>query len=536
MLMDEVSGNTSKKPLTSSKLVLLLSFLTNIFILANYNGTYWDDYAWLNQDFDVIKQGWEMAHGSAWVYGGGIFVLASELGVFPFRLLFLIANISIVFFCYHILSQVRVLSEFDKVTICTLMSVTPYFEVGFFIIHMPYTISIALFYLAFFLFIKWQKKMTNQMKILVASLFFVSFLTNSIVFYYAFFLIYVLFKEYKKDKTAWMNLLTFSKHNFIFILLPIFFLIIRYYYFMPNGLYEGYNAVSIQSLFFSVPQLVPKLLYENLVILTLKFVEELLKFWWAIVPLSLVIAIRFPQNNNVISPSIHIALIACGSILFLMAAYPYLAAGHIPTLFGVNSRHQLLLPFSFSVVCYFAMSLILRCMNAVIKTFAISLVILTFFSLKIDAYVRYHIDWIYQQSVVENFRSNSLIRNGSTFSYTVNGSDTIVRPISYYAINALAKTAFDDVSRLIIYSPNKNHEPDLDRYEHVKKYKQYNAYSWEQEPLIIFSISASAQNSLGSSRFNKIKYIAMVRYLELSDEIAFKEVVKPLITLTFHET
>lgn len=530
---DGVVGLKKKKTSSSLRLALFLSLIGNILVLSNYNGTYWDDYGWLNQDFDVIKDGWEMAHGAAWVYGGGMFILASEFGIFPFRILFLIANVLVVLFCYRLLSEFKIFSKYDKVALCGFLSFVPYNEVGFFIITMPYVVSMSLFFGAFFLYVKWQQEITSSKRLIIVSIFFASFLTNSLVFFYSIFLIFLLLKNFDKSKKISDNAKNFVKHNYIFISLPALFLMARAVWFIPSGLYEGYNSFSATDLITAMPIALPELIDLNIFGLVANAVDELWRHWWIIIPLSLLIAVKIPQVPSKVKLSNHFIMILVGFTIFLIAAYPYLVAGHMPTLTGYNSRHQLLLPFGFSLMCYSLLSMIFYRASTRIKTIAISIVFLTFFSMKTDALIRYQLDWFYQQSIIENFRAEPKIENGSSFLYSTVGSKMIVRPIGFYPINALAKKAFGDDTRMIVFSFNISQQFDFEKFDFFKNYKQYNAHSWQKGAVTRFSIFDVSDVIIGDSRAQKIKYIFKMRFLEMFDSPKFNQEVKRLIALKF---
>lgn len=153
--------------------------------------------------------------------------------------------------------------------------------------------------------------------------------------------------------------------------------------------------------------------------------------------------------------------------------------------------------------------------------------------MKTDAYIRYQLDWFYQQSIVQNFRAEPEIKNGSTFLYSTVGSKMIVRPISFYSINALAKKAFGDDSRMIAYSFNISQPFDFEKFDNYKNYKQYNAHSWQKGAVKKFVISDASYLAIGDAKLQKIKYIFKLRFLEIFDTPTFNQEVKRLTVIKF---
>ena len=109
----------------------------------------------------------------------------------------------------------------------------------------------------------------------------------------------------------------------------------------------------------------------------------------------------------------------------------------------------------------------------------------------------------------------------------------IVRPISFYSINALAKKAFGDDSRMIAYSFNISQPFDFEKFDNYKNYKQYNAHSWQKGAVKKFVISDASYLAIGDAKLQKIKYIFKLRFLEIFDTPTFNQEVKRLTVIKF---
>jgi len=119
--------------------------------------------------------------------------------------------------------------------------------------------------------------------------------------------------------------------------------------------------------------------------------------------------------------------------------------GKVPSLNGSGgwaSRHQLLLPLSFSFILYYSFNIISDALN--LKQIARNIVLISFAALfvlfQVKEGVAYNVDYLYQQSIMENFKHSKVINENSTFIVKNNLRDRLAkyRRLRLYELNGLS--------------------------------------------------------------------------------------------------
>ena len=157
--------------------LFIVYFICNLFVLLNYDGVYWDDYRLINTDYESIKSMFEQATGGlnlAAPFHGTLLKL--ENSVFYYRAIgFSFFFVSVVY-VFLILQQLN--KNIDQNFIITLIySIIPLNSAKVALINTPAIVFMALFYMAFFVFLKCIK---TQFDIRYRSLLYLLFLLSFI--------------------------------------------------------------------------------------------------------------------------------------------------------------------------------------------------------------------------------------------------------------------------------------------------------------------------------------------------------------------
>lgn len=167
-------------------------FIVNIPFLLNYNGIYWDDWVIVDQDLETLNAMFTQAVG----YAGYIisylhYFMINYLGVFSYRVLTFLLLFFSGWFVYKILSDLSIFSSKDRFFLTIFFLVAPLYNAKVALINFPYTLFSFIFFLAFYLLSNTYENLVIRKRIFILSLFFISFLVNSILVFYAIVLIYI---------------------------------------------------------------------------------------------------------------------------------------------------------------------------------------------------------------------------------------------------------------------------------------------------------------------------------------------------------
>jgi len=502
-------------------IIFFTYLLANIFLLLNTNGIYWDDWTLINSSHEAINSQFSQATG---VFIGTIItslhegLLSVGNGIFIYRILTFALYFLVIVFVFSLLKQVKELSRRDRFWIVLLFAVAPLNSAKIALIDFPFGLFLSIFFLAFYVLSIYLKKKNQFLRFLILILFFISFVINSLLVYYALPLLYIFYIKYKDTSDTFLNKIKFFiMENIDFIVLPILFFVVKLNYFKATGLYASYNSLGFASIL-KAPVGILVSFYTSLVDPISQSFSLFYYFW--IVPLFFIIFYKSKEaieeseieNNNYM-------FLYLGIILYVLAVFPYAAVGKIPGLNGFDSRHQLLIPLGFTFIVYFIVKIISSKLQLKYYTREVILnfIIVAFVSQSIYSNYKYKLDWFYQVAMEEQMKESTLIRDHSTFSMDVklHGMLANNRNISFYEHNGRLKKVFGEDSRLML---DKNKK--LDSVVKYKKYKQYNFSSWRYEtPIDLRVIKVAQPYSV---------YLKLLFY-EFYDEEKFRLLAKNLI-------
>lgn len=505
-----------------------LYFIANIFLLLNYEGIYWDDWTLYNNSFEAIHLQFSEAVGSSGILISSLhYYLTNDIGVFSYRILtFLLLFMSGVL-VFKILASLQILSKRDIFFIVLFFLVAPVFSARIALINFPYTLFSTIFFLAFYLLSINLKKNNWLLRIITLSLFFLSFLVNSLLVFYAVPLLYLFYRTYLSSSNLKENILNFLKTKIDFLILPIVFFIVKSIYFVPTALYVGYNNFGIGNLFKASFYLIGS--YYGSFIEPIDVSFSLFGTFESIVFFLILYAVynKWTPNQNIeIKSNQEIKYwLLIGLVIFFFAVYPYCVVGKVPNLYNWDSRHQLLVPLGFAFILYFSILYISQIFqySETFKKALLSMFIFIFISANLHEGFKFNMDWFYSVSIQQNIKNIDEIKNNTTFITYIIGEEYLAdkRTISFYEYNGMFKKTFGDDTRFVV-----NNIDEIDLYRKYSSYPQYNFLTWTSSKPIYFSITA---NKIGKMDKVKLFYFYIFNYkkfLELSKKITTINVLK----------
>ncbi|WP_181403332.1 MULTISPECIES: hypothetical protein [Aliarcobacter] len=511
----------------SELLILFFIYLiSNIFLLLNFNAIYWDDWVWFYQDdisfvyeaFDQLKLG----------YKGDFFLFLMNIdfyGGYPFRVFVFISSFISGLCLYYIISKVDYFDKHSRFFIVLFFLVAPLYSSKMIPSIAQFYLPVMFYFIGFATLVKFVHSKNVLYRIFALILFTLSFSTNSVlVFYFIIFifLYYFHFNSFNGILEFIKNMLLISKKYIDFLLIPFLYYIYKSIYMVPFGLYDGYNSVSLLKMIDPIKYLSA---IEN------SFFEPIfisIKLIYPIVPVIIFVIFiinRIRKNKIEQKNQKYLILFILGVIIFVLGSMPYIAVDKMPTMHNMNSRFQILLSLGFSIMLYYIIMLIFA--NKV-KIYILSILCLSFVLFHIKDQLLWNIDWQYQQSIQENFKTFEIVKNNSTFVVINNLGNKLYneRRQSFYELNGISKKAFGDDKRFFVNNIN-----EINSYKKYREYKHYNFSSWiDSQPITIYFVDALEKN-VGYSRKNKLKFFIKLKYLELFNKEKYRQEVSKLVEI-----
>jgi len=508
-------------------LLLVIYIIANIPVLLNTDGIYWDDWTLYNHSLSTIESMFRAAAGPIGTIAAYIhYALLNYGNVYTYRILTLSLYFLSSLFLYEIFTELSPFSRKERFWLTLLFLIAPLFNSKFILINFPYTLFNTLFFFGCYLTTKWNFQLSVIKRFLIESIFFLSFIVNSHLVFYAIVLLYLFYQVYQSGGTLKENVKSYCYRYLDFILLPIIFFILKVIYFRPSGLYAGYNKISILNILniksycysfidsFFKPILESSrdasFLYTIFIILIITF------FFIKKKPLNLQQS-HFQKN---------LPALVIGIGLFILGALPYIAVGKLPrSHFWFYSRFQLLLPLGFSVML---LSLTHIVFNKVLKMLILCIFSLSFIITNINEQTNWNLIWYFTLSIEKNFQRNSDIRQNTTFLVSHKSSFPYFqyRMRSVHAINGIARKALNEDSRLFIGS-----ESEISYHKIACRDIYYNCSSWREQTPLLLEIEDLLSDEIHSSKIRYLKKFLELKYLERYNHGSFEREISNLVKL-----
>jgi len=423
-------------------------------ILLISNAIYWDDWILFQGRPEIVVDMFTQQAGTLLYLEGYAHVALLKIGPWIYRVMTLCLMFMAGFFLDKILKKYLSLNDELRFFIVLLFLIFPFYSARVSLIDFRYTVCYFLFFWAWFLM--------DRHRYSSMALFFISFNTNSLLVFYAVPIIDQIirgryFVSYKAARKYLID-------NFLFLILPFVYFLIKTQLFPPSGIYFKYNEQYSWGNLISTPLLQ----FENLGELSFKSIHLFLILLFSI------LSYWFLKKNqkNILANKDKTplwALVALGLLAFIFAGFPYWILGHVPTFNEWSSRHQLLLPLGFSLLL---VGIICIAWSKQIGRVSLFLIIGASLFVNLSNYVRLYIDWKKQQSLVELFAKNEYIREAKVivFDDATKELNALDRSYRDYEWNGLVKMALGGEGRYCVDISNWNSKKDAKSDRMINKY------------------------------------------------------------------
>lgn len=451
--------------------ISLIYVLAHGLMLLN-RGIFWDDWVWYMMDteslIDVFSQ-W----GNVYVGYYYNFVLRSDNSIFAFRAIIFLSYLISALLLNDVMKSIREIDDTSRFILVVLFAVFPVNSARTLISCSFYAVGYFMFFLGAWLTCRYMGRRTILLRLTTLSIFFLSFFVNSILFFYVLVLLYILYRESRVEPRL-LSLPKTSLKYADFFLLPLVFWTIRYLFFLPYGLYQGYNTIYMTNLY---PENLTRNLitsfYHSIVLvflasfqsLSAQVLSQIMMFIFFFFIVFLILRKRDINKGN----DKHVfKTFAIGCSFFAVGIFPYLVVGKPPVPFSLDSRHELLVPLGASFVVYYGLRIVSKGASFVVyhglrivsrkpilfpplllRSLILSLMIALFVTSNIVTYLDYQKDWYKQQSLIENLRSSDIIRNHTTFIFVDHSADLNIygRGYRFYEYSSMMEYTFGDETR-----------------------------------------------------------------------------------------
>ena len=436
------------KILYTGGVLMLISYFPMLF----NNGVYWDDWVLYNSSFEQLKSHfygngiwhWTYMHNFLLTIGGEYSPLLYHiLSFFLFYLGFVFLTL--------IIRSLNIRNK-NLLYVASLgILVLPFFDAKTTMICFPYTIHTTLFLAAtYLLLISIQTKKVG-LRIFSLVLFFFSFHVQSLVVFYVFpLLLVVFFSEFKTDHTNYLSISYYFskiKSQLDFFFLPVLFFVYKHFFLQPSGLYAeiGYNEITLIGLLKAPFMTLIFIAYQFYGIL-IEIKEKVFSDLFGVVfflclgfILFIVIKKFFRLNISVLENREKLFLFLTGFILLFLAIFPYAVVGKMPSFMGYATRHQVLIPFGFSLIVVVLCTVIIKRNN--VSYLLLSIIISIFITTTFLQQVQYIKGWLKQESIASSLDHISFDDTPSTVLVQDNTEylDATERDLSFYSWAGILK-------------------------------------------------------------------------------------------------
>ncbi len=462
--------------------------LAHGLILFN-NGLFWDDWLVYSMDKSALvslffQQG---TPGEGYLYS---FLFSLPNSIAFMRAAIFVSFLLAALLLYSILKTVKEIDRTSRFFLVVLFAVFPVNSARIALICFLYAIAYFTFFLSFWLTSKYLNKKNLLLRAFALVGFFISFAVNSLLFFYVLVIVYIAYKEdcFRKFPPEIHSLIVVLLRYVDFVALPVVFWVVRYLFFRPHAIYEGYNRITSYSLM-HVPTNLVNSFYTSFVLVftnslgllfkatTLSILSTTIFVICCIIGLFLIadaaVVSHFRVNSafrrgrkylialsNTFTKwyrpaetqnNTDIKLFVAGLLFFSIGVFPYLVVGKVPSLVDWGSRHQLLVPLGASFMLFYGFKIASNRVvkSSFVKVSIISVIVALFVIGNVVSYLDYQKDWFKEVSLIHNFKKSEEIKNHTTFLFddkTAN-SNANNRVYRFYEYGGMLQNAFGDQSR-----------------------------------------------------------------------------------------
>lgn len=375
---------------------------------------------------------------------------------------------------------------------------------------------------------KRQGKVKVALVILSLLLLFYSFFVQSFLVFVSVIWVYLFYYDwkYKREKSIFKQLIVYLKRYWYYIIAPAVFYIFKNIFFKPNGVYEGYNELTVKSLVVATIK-TPLAAIKTFLKLCMNYFMYLSIVSIVIIVILIIIIIvkkkDWSCNFNRKSFLFHLKMTLFGFFVFVVGVFPYIVVRNGNSLYcvGVQSRDVLLASFGLSIFFYYLIQLIY--MPNVLKKIALAILVslgtVYFFS----AYLNYQEDWFHQQQFASFIEDN----NGFKDDHTVLCDFSNESPINgtrFYSLNGISYNVTGKMDKL--YYSNIG-EMSIGFYRDTRYLNHYNMNDYDFTDTTINGVLLINNSQISNYELLKI------RFDEIFRPMVYKQDIKQLIDIEY---
>lgn len=382
-----------------------------------------------------------------------LFLPGDQAGVYIERALIFFLYLGAAFCLNSGLKTLKRLADSERFFVVLLFAVLPVNTSRIALSNLNYAASHFLFFLGFFFLAAYLRNPGKiYLRLCALAAFFISFSTNSLLFFYAGVFLFIFLFENERSDLSFSSVLKRAPAYADFILLPIVFWVILRIFFAPYGWYSDQNHMTLRG-FLEWPKLLSKLLaYVKSVAFAGSPLPGLTA---ALAALFLTRLFKDLDVDEGTGSARYAPLPAflVGVLLVFAGAFPYLVVLKYPKDLSWLNRHAVLLPLGISLALVYGTVWVVKAASLprVISTFILSLLAVVYTGASNQAYSRFLREWVKQAAIVEHLRASAIAQNSSTFIFDDRAKedyDGFTKEIyRYYTWTALLNIAFNDQTR-----------------------------------------------------------------------------------------
>jgi hypothetical protein len=434
-------------PAWRDRLLITLAYTVAWGALLANRALYWDDWTLSGIGPDALM-GTYTEIGLPWfgVVHAAIFSLPLP-GLAAHAITFVAYLLSSLLF-HAILRRIPGVGSTDALVAALVFAVLPVNLARVAAIDLPYGLCLLAFLAGTYLLIRHVEAGGIARRLAALALFLGSFLTASLLVLYA---VPVALGGYVAWRAGRRPLRWLVLRYADFLALPVAYWLLKSVLFVPTGVYEDYNALSLRGLLGVPRAMVPipaQVLVEPLGrAAVVAGVAGLIA--GAVVAIWLVRRARERQGDGLL-PAWVLAL--AGVALVALGVLAYLAVGRVPTIWDWSSRHQLLVPLGVGVLAA-AVVRAVRGAGRAGPVAGIAVGLLLGISIVADArtLLGYQLDAYKQAALVSAARTLPEVRAARHIRIVDDATalDAMRRNYRFYEYNALFEAALGDQGRLV---------------------------------------------------------------------------------------
>jgi len=331
------------KRLVSDGLIVAVAFILGFGLTFLDSGVYWDDWVWFRQPWSVLAD-ISRQLGSLWPAWTLAAPFQSQDAMWATRAIAMLAYLLAALWFLGLLRDVGV-DRTTRLVMALVFATLPVNGARIPVSTAAYGVALALFMGGFRLVSLSYHSRRTWLRVAAAVALLLSLRAASLGVLLLVVYAYVIWREGAvRTPGRWVRALARRGE---LLAVPIVYLLLTAFVFVPHGEYAGYNEVT-RSAVFTLPKTLTAAMWHSLVAPVLLGVKSIASPW-GIVSAALIlglvwVAMRGSAHRGCMARRDAALWVAAGVALVAIAVVPYLIVGKMPALSDFESRHQLVVP------------------------------------------------------------------------------------------------------------------------------------------------------------------------------------------------